>query len=64
MPLTDFILEGVLRADGVTPQQIAAAQRLLAFIQGAQAAKLFQDVQAVAPAVQMILKRSQNKGVG
>jgi len=64
MPFLDFILEGILRADGVTPQQVAATQRVLAFVKSQQALRLFQDLQTVIPAVEMIIRRSQNKGVG
>jgi len=64
MPLLDFILENILRADGVTPQQIAAGQRVLAFVKSQQALKLFQDVQTVVPAIELIIRRSQNRGVG
>jgi len=64
VPLIDFILEGILRADGITPAQIAAAQRLLAFSRTPAVLQAVKDIQTVAPAAEMILRRSQNRGVG
>jgi len=64
VPLIDFILEGILRADGITPQQIAAAQRLLAFSRTPAVLQAVKDWQVVAPAAELIIRRSQNKGAG
>ena len=64
MPLIDFILEGILRADGITPVQVAAAERLLAFSRSPAVMQAYKDWTIVAPAAELILKRSQNRGVG
>lgn len=64
MPFIDFVLEGILRADGITPVQIAAAQRLLAFSRSPAVLQAIKDWQTVAPAAELILRRSQNRGIG